>query len=211
MCFEAQDWKMLNEQVMLFSKKRGQLKQAIAKMVQEAMVFIEQTPSMEVKLALIDTLLQVTEGKIYVEIEGARLTKLLAKIREDEGKIAEAADILQRLQVETFGSMERREKVDFILEQMRLLVAKKDYIRTQLVSKKINTKFFEKEENAVRLLLRHSCSLFCYFILIIPSSKIGPQAQVLQAHDPVRCKRGALPRCVQVLLRDLQHQDRPGV
>jgi len=171
MCFEAQDWKMLNEQVMLFSKKRGQLKQAIAKMVQEAMVFIEQTPSMEVKLALIDTLLQVTEGKIYVEIEGARLTKLLAKIREDEGKIAEAADILQRLQVETFGSMERREKVDFILEQMRLLVAKKDYIRTQLVSKKINTKFFEKEENAVRLLLRHSCSLFCYFILIIPSSK----------------------------------------
>jgi len=95
---------------------------------------------------LLETLLIVTEGKIYVEIEGARLTKLLAKIKEDEGKISEAADILQKLQVETFGSMERREKVDFILEQMRLLLAKNDYIRTQLVSKKISTKIFEKEE-----------------------------------------------------------------
>ena len=32
--------------------------------------------------------------------------------------LTEAADILQELQVETFGSMERREKVEFILEQV---------------------------------------------------------------------------------------------
>jgi len=146
LCFESQDWKALNEQVILYSKKRGQLKQAITKMVQEAMNCLDKTPTPEVKMGLLETLLQVTEGKIYVEIEGARLTRMLAKIREDEGKIAEAADILQRLQVETFGSMERREKVDFILEQMRLLIAKNDFIRTQLVSKKISTKFFDKDE-----------------------------------------------------------------
>jgi len=46
-------------------------------------------------------------------------------------------------QVETFGSMEKKEKVEFILEQMRLCLAKKDYIRTQIISKKINTKYFE--------------------------------------------------------------------
>ena len=50
------------------------------------------------------------------------------------------------LQVETFGSMEKREKVEFILEQMRLCLAKKDYIRTQIISKKINTKFFEDKD-----------------------------------------------------------------
>ena len=39
--------------------------------------------------------------------------------------------------------MEKKEKVEFILEQMRLCIAKKDYIRTQIISKKINTKFFD--------------------------------------------------------------------
>ena len=38
--------------------------------------------------------------------------------------------------------MKREEKVEFILEQMRLGLAKKDYIRTQIISKKVSTKFF---------------------------------------------------------------------
>jgi len=50
-------------------------------------------------------------------------------------------------QVETFGSMEKTEKVEFILEQMRLCLAKKDYIRTSIISKKINTRFFTNKEN----------------------------------------------------------------
>lgn len=73
------------------------------------------------------------------------MTHKLAKIREDEGNIQEAANIIQELQVETYGSMEKREKVELILEQMRLCLAKQDYIRTQIISKKINTKFFEEE------------------------------------------------------------------
>ena len=52
-------------------------------------------------------------------------------------------------QVETFGSMEKQEKVEFILEQMRLCIAKKDFIRTQIISKKINTKFFEDASTTV--------------------------------------------------------------
>ena len=52
-------------------------------------------------------------------------------------------------QVETFGSMERKEKVEFILEQMRLTLAKKDYIRTQIISKKISPKYFEDKDTVV--------------------------------------------------------------
>ena len=37
----------------------------------------------------------------------------LAQIKESDGEITEAANILQELQVETYGSMERREKVGF--------------------------------------------------------------------------------------------------
>lgn len=78
-------------------------------------------------------------------MERARLTYKLAQMREAEGDIALAGTILQELQVETYGSMERREKVELILEQMRYCLAKNDYIRTQIISKKINVKFFEEE------------------------------------------------------------------
>lgn len=152
LCFEAKEWDMLNDNVVVITKKRSQLKQAVAKMVQECYKYVDQTPDMETKLKLIDTLRTVTEGKIYVEIERARLTRILAKIKEDRGEIAEAATILQELQVETFGSMERKEKVEFILEQMRLCLAKKDYIRAQIISKKISVKFFDTEDEEIQKL-----------------------------------------------------------
>ncbi|KAJ3022751.1 26S proteasome non-ATPase regulatory subunit 12 [Thoreauomyces humboldtii] len=142
-CLRAADWKVLNENIILLSKRHGLLKQAVTKMIQEAMTYIDKAPDMATKLELIETLRSVTEGKIFVEVERARLTKTLAAIKEKEGKIVEAADILQDLQVETFGSMDKREKTDFILEQMRLVLAKKDYTRVQIISKKISSKFFK--------------------------------------------------------------------
>ncbi|KAL5107254.1 26S proteasome non-ATPase regulatory subunit 12 [Taenia crassiceps] len=111
------------------SKKRNQLKQAVAKMVQAAMQYVETIADEQVKLNLIATLRTVTEGKIYVEVERARLTRMLAQIKESNGLMDEAADVLQEVKVETFGSMDKREKVEFILEQMRLCLAKKDYSR----------------------------------------------------------------------------------
>ncbi|CAL8349616.1 unnamed protein product, partial [Boreogadus saida] len=145
MCHEAKDWDALNENIMLLSKRRSQLKQAVAKMVQECYKYVDEVSDLAIKLRLIDTLRTVTAGKIYVEIERARLTKTLANIKEQSGDVKEAASILQELQVETYGSMEKKEKVEFILEQMRLCIAVKDYIRTQIISKKINTKFFQEE------------------------------------------------------------------
>jgi len=54
---------------------------------------------------------------------------------------------MHELQVETYGSMERKEKVELILEQMRLCLATKDYIRTQIISKKISVRFFENNQH----------------------------------------------------------------
>ena len=51
--------------------------------------------------------------------------------------------------------MDRREKIEFLLEQMRLCLAKQDYIRTQIISKKINIKAFEDESAHVRLSFPH--------------------------------------------------------
>ncbi|KAK9883025.1 hypothetical protein WA026_001237 [Henosepilachna vigintioctopunctata] len=153
-CREANNWNALNDHIILLTKRRSQLKQAVVKMVQECCTYVDQTPNMETKIKLIDTLRQVTEGKIYVEVERARLTHKLANIRESEGNVQEAANIIQELQVETYGSMEKQEKVELILEQMRLCLLKQDYIRTQIISKKINIKFFE-DENAQDLKLKY--------------------------------------------------------
>ena len=55
---------MLNDQVLLLSKKHGQLKQAITKMVQVVMDFLDATPDLDTKLSVIETLRTVTEGKV---------------------------------------------------------------------------------------------------------------------------------------------------
>ncbi len=68
-------------------------------------------------------------------------------MQEEDGEVGKAAKTMQELAVETYGSMERKEKVDFILEQMRLCLDTQDYIRTQIISKKVSTRFFENTED----------------------------------------------------------------
>ncbi|CAE7926914.1 Psmd12 [Symbiodinium sp. KB8] len=100
----------------------------------------------EQRLDLINTLNEVTEGKIFVEVEKARLTSMLANMKEEEGKVDEAASLIQEVQVESFGAMERREKTEYILNQMRLVLAKKDFVRTQIISRKINPKLLDADD-----------------------------------------------------------------
>jgi len=152
LCFHAKEWTLLNEHIVMLTKRRSQLKLAVVAMVKECCSFIDQISDKETKLKLIESLRNVTEGKIYVEVERARLTQKLAQIKEDEGDVTGAANIIQELQVETYGSMKKQEKVELILEQMRLCLAKKDYIRTQIISKKINTKFFDDDKPEIQQL-----------------------------------------------------------
>ncbi|KAL3818823.1 hypothetical protein ACJIZ3_004728 [Penstemon smallii] len=145
LCFDAGAWKTLNDQIILISKRRGQLKQAVQAMVQQAMQYIDQTPDLDTKIELIKTLNSVSAGKIYVEIERARLIKRLAKIKEEQGLISEAADLMQEIAVETFGAMAKTEKIAFILEQVRLCLDRQDYVRAQILSRKISPRVFEAD------------------------------------------------------------------
>ncbi|KAI9879018.1 MAG: hypothetical protein M1830_009817 [Pleopsidium flavum] len=144
-CKDSKDWGLLNEQVLLLSKKHGQLKQAITKMVQVVMTFLDETPDTDTKLSVIETLRTVTEGKIFVEVERARVTRILSDIKKSQGDLNAAADILCELQVETFGSMERREKTEFILEQVALCIEKDDWTQAGILSRKISTKYFGRK------------------------------------------------------------------
>jgi len=143
--YDVKDWPKLREHIVLLAKKRGQLKRAITEMVHLAMSWLDGMEK-DLKLELMATLNEVTDGKIFVEVEKARLTKMMADIKEAEGKSDEAAELIQEVQVEAFGAMDRREKAEYILNQMRLVLLKKDFVRTQIVSKKINPKLLEADD-----------------------------------------------------------------
>jgi len=66
-------------------------------------------------MELITTIKDVCDKKIFLEVEYARCCWLLVKQKENEEDINEAAKILQDVQVETYGSMDKREKLEFIL------------------------------------------------------------------------------------------------
>jgi 26S proteasome regulatory subunit N5 len=65
---------------------------------------------------------------------------IVHSLQEEEGDIASAADILQEVHVETYGSLSKKEKVEYILEQLRLTILKQDYVRAAIVAGKINRK-----------------------------------------------------------------------
>ena len=109
------------------------------------MGFLDDTPNLDTKLSVIETLRTVTEGKIFVEVERARVTKILSDIKKEQGDLKAATDILTELQVETFGSMDRREKTEFILAQVALCIEIGDWTQAGILSRKISTRYLARK------------------------------------------------------------------
>lgn len=109
------------------------------------MGFLNDAPNTDKKISVIETLRTVTEGKIFVEVERARVTRELSNIRKSQGDLKAATEILCELQVETFGSMSRREKTEFILEQVALCIEVGDWTQAGILSRKISTRYFSRK------------------------------------------------------------------
>jgi len=73
------------------------------------------------------------------------VTRILSDIKKSQGDIKAAAEILCELQVETFGSMTRREKTDFILEQVSLCIEKGDWTQAGILARKISTRYLGRK------------------------------------------------------------------
>ena len=86
---------------------------------------------------LLNTIIRVTEGKIFVEYEYSQAIRKMTEIYLMDNNIEEAAKLIQDVQIEAFGSLESDYKIDYILFQMQVLIEKGDYIRTLIVSNKI--------------------------------------------------------------------------
>ncbi|RLN53009.1 hypothetical protein BBJ29_003003 [Phytophthora kernoviae] len=159
LCAKHKRWDLLKDHVALLAKRRAQKSGAITVVVQRAMEFLAETPSDAVKMELINALRQVAEGKIFLEKERATLTQMLSRMKEARGEIDEAATILQEVHVETYGAMTKLEKTEYILEQVRLTLAKKDFVRANILAKKILRRTLE-EKNF------QECKLKFYHLMI---------------------------------------------
>lgn len=178
--------------------------QAFVEQAIEWLPEIKSRDGVEKWLELVETLRGVTEGKashtfnsasifwflyslqIFLETPRARVTLLLSHHHEGLAKEASnpqkskeslqtASDLLSDLQVETYSSMERREKTEFILEQMRLLIAvarikddeqgkgkdgkdtlgggEAEWVKVRVGGRKVNEQFLAEKENEVCLSL----------------------------------------------------------
>ncbi|TBU34673.1 hypothetical protein BD311DRAFT_290970 [Dichomitus squalens] len=182
LCYKSGNLEILNTNISTLSKKHGQLKAAIQALVEQAIGWLEdirKSAGTEKWLELIETLRTVTEGKIFLETPRARITLLLAHHHESlanapsatpasrKESLQLASDLLSDLQVETYSSMDRREKTEFILEQMRLLIAlarlkdaeigqdgkdaigggESEWVRVRVGGRKVNEEFLKNKEN----------------------------------------------------------------
>mmetsp|Transcript_64688 Transcript_64688/g.186033 ORF Transcript_64688/g.186033 Transcript_64688/m.186033 type:complete len:456 (+) Transcript_64688:175-1542(+) len=154
-CKDAGDSEALVTVLQTLSTRRSQKTQAIQALVLKAIpwcladqympIEVSSQREKEARDKLVETLRNITDGKIFLEAERARLTRALATIKEQEGNVAAAADVLQEVHVETYGSLSKKEKVEFILEQLRLTLGKKDYVRAAIVAGKVSRKHLTEE------------------------------------------------------------------
>lgn len=145
LCKDKTDWIKLNSVLAVINKRDALIKSVIVGVVAEATSYIESMPTVDSRIELIKALKDVCDGKIYVEGESARLHFLLSKIYEARGDIDAACEIIQDVHVETYGSLTKKEKAEYILEQMRVTLVKKDYIRALIHSRKMNIKTLEED------------------------------------------------------------------
>ncbi|KAH8917379.1 hypothetical protein BT69DRAFT_1339196 [Atractiella rhizophila] len=88
---ERRDWNELKEQVQALNKKHGQLRESTKKMVGAVMEVWEAGKAEEdEREGLTVCLRDVTEGKIFLELERAHLTRRLSAMLEAKGGVAEA-------------------------------------------------------------------------------------------------------------------------
>jgi 26S proteasome regulatory subunit N5 len=148
-------------------KKRGQLKRPVSdlialcsKWVQDDKVVSHRTRKYE----FIEIICEVTEGKIFLEAERARVIRYKSQLRESEGDIAAACKIIQDEQVEIIGAMEPRERTEYIIDQMRLAMAMNDYIRFPIIAKKINPKILNADTELSDLRVRYNELLILFYM-----------------------------------------------
>ncbi|CAG8690614.1 2032_t:CDS:2, partial [Acaulospora colombiana] len=224
--YESKDYGFVLECLNALSKKHGQFKTSTTAMIDLVMGWL---PAIKEEEGI-----KVWLEWIFLETPRARVTLALALYHEelankptaDSPKASEclqtASDLLQELQVETYSSMELREKIEILLEQMRLLmlVAKMkdeqakatggltdgeaDWVKMRVGARKVNEGFINNPDNKDlklkyhELMIQHSLRQSAYLEVAKSFYKIWEMPSVQE--DQEGAARHALENIVYYLI-----------
>ena len=92
------------------------------------MTYLPQLDDFDTKMALLKTLLDISDGKVafplfiylqrFLEKERAQLIREVMRMKESRGDVEGAAAASQEIQVEVCNALSSREKAEFLLEQV---------------------------------------------------------------------------------------------
>ena len=92
------------------------------------MTYLPQLDDFDTKMALLKTLLDISDGKVafplffylqmFLEKERAQLIREVMRMKESRGDVEGAAAASQEIQVEVCNVLSSREKAEFLLEQV---------------------------------------------------------------------------------------------
>eukprot|EP00756_Hemistasia_phaeocysticola_P036620 Hpha_TRINITY_DN16651_c0_g8::TRINITY_DN16651_c0_g8_i1::g.179288::m.179288/K03035/PSMD12, RPN5; 26S proteasome regulatory subunit N5 len=131
----------------LLMKRRAQMKGVQIVVVKEAHKCAEGTADKETKITLLKQLREVCSGKLHVELEFARISVQLSDIFEADGKLKDAVEMMNGVQVETITNMERAEKLRILLLQIRLNLDADDFIRAAIMARKTSSRALSKPDS----------------------------------------------------------------
>ncbi|KAH0792788.1 26S proteasome non-ATPase regulatory subunit 12 [Histomonas meleagridis] len=152
LCIKEKRWSDLGTNVAILSKRRGYSRTSITKIVKISMDALDLIQNEETKISLVKVLRDVTEGKIFVEIERARLTSILVDYLEARGEYQECMELLQDLRLEILTTMDEKERIGLMLHQFKLCLECKDQLRASLCAEKINDQKFDDEDLRLQFL-----------------------------------------------------------
>ena len=112
---------------------------------------------------MLEALREACEGKLFLEREYSQATMTLCLFLEEDGKAEEGTKIIQEIQIETYGSLEVEEKVEFILYQMKLVLMRKDFVRCQILSRKISKRHLN-EKGLEKLKIQYFLNMIEYYV-----------------------------------------------
>jgi hypothetical protein len=135
-CISESRWSDLGVNITVLAKRRGFSRNAIIKCVQLTIGVFDSLDS-ATRLSLVNVLYEVTAGKIFLEVERARLARILVADLESKGEFVAATNMLQDLRLEVMSSMDVNERISLMLLQFRLCLEAKDVLRAALSSDKI--------------------------------------------------------------------------
>lgn len=165
------DWEYMDDLIALLSKKHGQLKSSIQTLVKSVIDRLDaldenKKKELELKMKLIETIRTITDKKIFVEVERAIVSKKLSEIYLEKFQdLDKAIEILCDLQVETYSLMSFDTMIEYILDQIKLTLQKKDYDQAKILSRKIlikTLKNFDKAELYKSIYLKYLIEINVY-------------------------------------------------